>query len=258
MARGSHASIVEAVSRVELHFHLLPGVDDGPVDMETSIELARMTVADGTRVVTCTPHVRDTAIAEIGPRVQELRVALCEADVALEVRTGAELAFDDLDDLAEGDLELIAQGPPDARWLLFEVPLFHGSVDAFLAAADELRSRGYGLLIGHPERCPELEPDGPEIAALLSAGDALQVNGSSLVGRHGPVAYRRGIELVRSGAAYVIASDAHRPARGPVLGAALAELADAGVGVEHAERLVAANPRQLLDRGPRTPAHAGA
>ena len=48
--------------RVELHFHLLPAVDDGPVDMASSVELARMTVEDGTRLVTCTPHVRDTEL----------------------------------------------------------------------------------------------------------------------------------------------------------------------------------------------------
>ena len=248
--------MVDGVDRVELHFHLLPGVDDGPGDMATSVELARLAVADGTRLITCTPHVRDAELDEIPERVDEMRARLRAAGVPLDIRTGAELAFDDLDGLSAGDLDAIAQGPVRARWLLLEAPLQDGNVEGFLASAQELRARGYGLLIGHPERCPEIEPGGPEIAELLRSGDRLQVNGSSITGRHGPVAQQRAIELVRSGRAHVVASDAHRPARGPVLGAAVAALAEAGVPRDAAEPLVSANPRGLVERG--LPARVGA
>jgi len=237
------------VHRVELHFHLLPAVDDGPVDMASSVELARMTVEDGTRLVTCTPHVRDTELREIPWRVDELRAALREARVPLEVRTGAELAFDDVEDLDDDELESIAQGPPGSRWLLYEAPLQPENVDAFLYAAEELRDRGFGLLIGHPERCPDIEPHGEEVARLLASGDVLQVNATSLIGRHGPATRDRAIEYIRSGLARVIASDAHRPRRGPSLNAALAVLADAGVSPAAAERLVSQNPRTLLECG---------
>jgi protein-tyrosine phosphatase len=243
------------VHRVELHFHLLPGVDDGPADMETSIEMARMAIDDGTGLVTCTPHVRDTEVREIPGRVEELRAALLEARVPLEVRPGAELAFDDLAGMDDDELESIAQGPPGHRWLLYEAPLQPDNVDGFLDSADELRRRGYGLLIGHPERCPDIEPHEDEITQLLAAGDVLQVNATSLVGRHGAATRDRGIDYVRSGLARVIASDAHRPRRGPSLTAALAVLAEAGVGPAAAERLVSRNPRALVERGlPAAPA----
>ena len=71
----------------------------------------------------------------------------------LEVRTGAELAHDDVPLLGDGELAAIAQGPPGARWVLIEAPLFGGDLDGFLAATAELRARGFGTLIGHPERC---------------------------------------------------------------------------------------------------------
>src|SRR5688500_18369444 len=87
---------VGGVTRAELHFHLLPAVDDGPADLDEAVELARLTVADGTSLVTVTPHVRDLLaegiVDEVPERVREVDAALRRAGVPLEVRTGAELA----------------------------------------------------------------------------------------------------------------------------------------------------------------------
>src|SRR5215213_10198765 len=147
------------VHRAELHFHLLPGVDDGPVDLDDAVELARLAVADGTGVVTVTPHVRDLLaagiLAELPARVREVQDALDVAGVPLEVRRGAELAHDDVPALGDRELDAIAQGPPGRRWVLIEAPLF-GDAAGFLDATHELRERGFGTLIGHPERCAEL------------------------------------------------------------------------------------------------------
>jgi tyrosine-protein phosphatase YwqE len=164
------------------------------------------------------------------------------------VRTGAELAWDDVPLLDDADLDLIAQGPPDRRWLLYEAPLYGaGGLDDFLDAAHELRARGFALLIGHPERSPELMAAPAAIDELLRAGDRLQVNGSSLIGYHGPRTRARGRELVRSGRVSVIASDAHQLARGPVLDAAVAELVEDGLERDAAERLASSAPRELLE-----------
>ena len=142
---------LEGMDRVELHFHLLPGVDDGPPDVATAVELARAAVRDGTRLVTCTPHAAFLDVAEVPERVRELRVALAQADVDLEVRTGAELAWYDVPELDAAQLETIAQGPPGRRWLLLEAPLpGAGTLTDLQDSAQELRDRGYGLLIGHP------------------------------------------------------------------------------------------------------------
>jgi protein-tyrosine phosphatase len=241
------------LQRAELHFHLLPDVDDGPVDVDEAIELARLTVEDGTSLVTVTPHVRDLLrrgiLDEVPARVHELAAALAHARVPLEVRTGAELADDDVPLLGDRDLEAIAQGPAGARWVLLEAPLFGGDLDGFLAGTAEVRARGFGTLIGHPERCrPLMEADGA-VEAELRVGARLQVNGSSLLGEHGEGARAAAVSLVRAGAVHVIASDAHRPTRGPVLGAAIAALAGEGIAGPAVEALAAENPRRLLERG---------
>ena len=222
--RGVH--YLEGMERVELHFHLLPGVDDGPPDVATALELARAAVRDGTRLVTCTPHAAFVEIAEIPERVRELRVALGEARIELEVRTGAELSWDDVPGLSAAELETAAQGPPGRRWLLLEAPLpGTGALGGLQDSAHELRERGYGLLIGHPERSPALVGAPGAVERLLDAGDRLQVNGSSLTGYHGAAARAAGLELVDAGRATAIASDAHRPdERAPSLTAAVAVL----------------------------------
>jgi protein-tyrosine phosphatase len=241
------------MQRAELHFHLLPGVDDGPEDLAEAVELARLTVADGTSLVTVTPHVRDLlrrdVLADVPERVRALAAALERAGVALDVLPGAELAHDDLPLLRDDELDAIAQGPPGARWLLIEAPLFGGDKDGFLEATAELRARGFGTLIGHPERCAPLMEDVAAVAAERAAGALLQVNGSSLIGRHGGRAQAWGLELLRSGRADLIASDAHRPSRPPVLTAALAAVVAGGVPAHAAEAFVGATPRALLRRG---------
>jgi protein-tyrosine phosphatase len=241
------------VQRAELHFHLLPGVDDGPADLDEAVELARLTVADGTALVTVTPHVRDLLrkgiLAEVPARVHEVAAELRRAGVPLELRPGAELAHDDVALLGGRELEAIAQGPRGARWVLIEAPLFGGDLDGFLAGVAEVRERGFGTLIGHPERCAPLMEDPDAIAAERRAGALLQVNGSSLLGRHGDAARAGGLELLRTGRADLIASDAHRPSRPPVLSGAVEAVIAAGMPRGDAEALVSAVPRALLRHG---------
>jgi len=247
------------VHRAELHFHLLPEVDDGPVDLDDAVELARLAVADGTSLVTVTPHMRDLLalgiLAEVPARVREVQSALNQAGVPLDVEAGAELAHDDVAALGDRALDAVAHGPAGHRWVLIEAPLF-GDAPGFLAATAELRDRGFGTLIGHPERCAELMLTDGAIARERAAGALLQVNASSLTGRHGADAQRWGIELLRSGQADVIASDAHRATRPPQLSAALAVLADAGLDRGQIERFVSATPRALLQRGIASLRHA--
>src|SRR3954452_17842171 len=100
------------MDRVELHSHLLPGVDDGPTDLEVALALAREAVRDGTRLLTCTPHAAYVDIAEVPVRLHELQATLLHAGIDLEVRPGAELACHDVPALSVAELETVAQGPP--------------------------------------------------------------------------------------------------------------------------------------------------
>ena len=104
---------------VELHFHLLPGVDDGPDTMADSLELARLAVEQGTGTVVATPHVRRdfvTDVWELPGRVAELRAALARENVPLTVLCGGEIGHAMVGRLGQAELELLAQGPADGRW----------------------------------------------------------------------------------------------------------------------------------------------
>lgn len=239
--------------RTELHFHLLPDVDDGPVDDAAAIDLARRAVRDGTTTVVCTPHARFIAgPRDLADRVAGLRRALQRAGVGLDVRPGAELMATDVPRFGASALDAFSQGPPAARWLLLEAPLDPGGLDELYGAAAELHERGFGLLLAHPERSPQLLDDEGGLEALRDRGVLLQVNATSLTGLHGEPARTAGLELIRRGVVSVVASDGHGPDRPPSLAAAAAQLRDHGI--EDPERYVSAGPRALLRRGIPAPA----
>jgi protein-tyrosine phosphatase len=234
--------------RTELHFHLLPGVDDGPATVEESVALARMAIADGTTTVITTPHARLVDVRAVPDYVRALRARLAAERVALRVLPGLEIAQDDVARLSDDQLEVVAHGPPGRRWVLLEAPV-SADPSPFPHAARTLMAHGYGVLIGHPERCRGLMTAAGMLEELLVAGARLQLNGSSLTGRHGQDALSWALELALSGRAEVVASDAHGAARRPVLSASVAALRRAGMSTAGAERLVSSGPRDLLRSG---------
>ena len=240
---------------VDLHFHLLPGVDDGPADLEESLDLARAALSAGTGSVVATPHVRiDLGITdarEIAYRVHELRSALAAAGIPLTIACGGELGHDMAFLLDRDELDLLAQGPAGARWLLVETP-FHGIGEDFHAATATLRALGFGVLVAHPERSADAAiGDTSGLRREPAAGSMAQLNALSLTGRHGQDARRSAWELLRLGLVDVVASDAHGPSRPPALRTAHEALLDGGLAPTAATALIATAPRELLARGMR-------
>jgi protein-tyrosine phosphatase len=238
---------------VDLHFHLLPGVDDGPADMDASLELAHAAVAEGTGTVVVTPHVRAdlgvTDAVEIHARVLELRFALEAARIPLDIRCGGELGHEMVSRMRQSELELIAQGPSGARWVLVETP-FHGIGPDFHEATAELRDRGFGVLVAHPERSADASLDGAAgLRAELASGSLGQLNALSLTGDHGEDACTAGWELIADGLIAVVASDAHGPTRPPALALARRTMLEVGITHRAAESLVGWTPHRLLATG---------
>jgi protein-tyrosine phosphatase len=232
----------------DIHFHLLPGVDDGPGTLDESVELAAAAVSDGSTTVVATPHVRGdfmTDVSDLPDRVREVQDAVDRAGIPLGVCRGAELGHDMVGRLLQHELDSIALGPPGARWLLVETP-FTGIDDDFAAAAEELRDRGFGVVLAHPERGAGILA---AVRSEIAEGSALQVNASSLAGRHGAEAKNAGAELLRAGLATVLGSDAHGVARAPALTSGLRDAVRAGLEPAAAAALVSSAPRQLLSRG---------
>lgn len=226
------------MSYTELHFHLLPGIDDGPATVEEGVELARAAQADGTRTIVATPHVHPhhvTDPTEIAERVAELNRRLRAERVAVEVKAGGELADHMVQRLSQRQLEAIAHGPRGRRWVLLEAP-FRGMDADFRAAANELRQRGFAFVLAHPERS-----SGP------AAGAAVQLTAGSFTGAYGEHARSEAFRILRAAPVAVIASDAHGADRGPALRPALAALRAAGQ--PDPERLAGAVPNALLARG---------
>jgi protein-tyrosine phosphatase len=242
------------MNRNDLHLHVLPGVDDGPADLGEALALAADAVADGTTLAVATPHIRPgyvVDVSELPDRVAELRLALAREGIPLQLRVGGELAHGMVDRLSQYELELIAQGPPGARWILLEAP-FPGFGPAFHDAADELRERGFGVVIGHPERSARLGPDLASLRLEVLYGSVLQLNVWTIAGRHGEEARDIGLRLVREGLATVVASDAHADWRRPLISRAVADLLHAGVDQMTVRDLTGTAPRRLLEAGVRS------
>jgi protein-tyrosine phosphatase len=228
------------MSGVDLHCHLLPGVDDGPRTLDETVAYARAAVAAGTGTIVATPHVEQVDVLTLPDRVGEVRAALAAEGIDLRVEVGGELKPESVGAITAEELEVIAHGPPDARWLLYEVP-FRGVDDAFVAGAEELNARGYGLLLAHPERSRDLLAEGlARLEPALVAGAVLEVNVGPLTGRETPSRTEAAHHLIARGAAHVIATDAHAPKR-PY------QLADAADAVPAAMWTTA--PARLLELG---------
>jgi protein-tyrosine phosphatase len=251
------------VGYVDLHCHLLPGVDDGPATLEESVAYAAAAAEAGTTTIVATPHVELVDVTEIPDRVQEVRDALRAAGVDLRVEVGGELKPQSLGDLDADDLEIIAHGPPGARWLLYEVPfdgVEAGGGPGFLAGAQELRDQGYGLLLAHPERSRDILPGGIEtLEGELLAGAVIATNVGPVTGRESPERHAAAVEILRRGMVGVLATDAHAPRRPWTLAEGRAAVREVTGDAVLAEGLTAANPAALLRDGiPLTAATGGA
>jgi protein-tyrosine phosphatase len=255
----STPSMASSKPPTEIHCHLLPGVDDGARDLDDSIEMAAVAAEDGTRTVVVTPHVRSDFVTDVWLVREvfvELATAIEGAGSGVELRRGGELGHDLVGRLDQDELEAIAVGPPGRRWLLVESP-FAGFDDEFEAATSELRDRGFGVVIAHPERASGvLERGWPRLTAELDKGSLLQINLWSLTGSHGAAAEQAAIALLRRGLVTVLASDAHPGWRRPTLtvGAAAAEAA--GLDAPAARSLITDAPWALIHHGVHQPARS--
>jgi protein-tyrosine phosphatase len=237
---------------IDLHSHILPAVDDGPRTLDGSLELARAAVADGTRTILATPHVNDDP--RIGPelvaeRLEQLRPALAEAEIPLEVLPGGEIAIWRLVDLDDAALRALALG--GGPYVLVESP-FSPVVGDFEPMVLDLHARGHRVLLAHPERCPAFQRDPARLERLADAGVLVQITAGSMVGAFGSTVRRFTAGLLRDGLAHVVASDAHDAVKRPpglTAGFAALERELPGIG-EQQPWLTEAVPRAILDGTP--------
>lgn len=191
---------------IDLHCHLLPGVDDGALDDADSLAMARIALRDGVTAICATPHLRhdhDVRIAELPGRRAALQDLLDANGVGLRVLPGGEVAERAVDGLSDDELRAVALGG-GGRWILLEPR--PGALSATLVdTVERLRRRGFRALVAHPER--HLAEDlFARLAAAIAAGALVQATAAHV--EQGPAA--KGMaELARRGLLHVVASDAH-------------------------------------------------
>lgn len=201
---------------IDLHVHILPGLDDGCASADESVELARALASAGVRVAGATPHVSaryPTTASAAADALAAVRAAVASARIDLDVVAGAEIALDRVERLADDDLGALALGGGDA--VLVEFP-----ADAFLpgvaGALDALARRGFRPVLAHPERNPVVQAAPHRLSGLVETGCLVQVTAAALL-RPRTSAGRAAATLVRSGLAHMLASDVHRPGSRPPL-----------------------------------------
>jgi protein-tyrosine phosphatase len=231
---------------IDLHCHVLAGIDDGPRTIEESLALARAAGAAGTRTLVATPHVswefRNQA-QTIERMVEELNRVLRREAVAVDVRPGAEIAMTRLADLAPTELSRLTLG--NGRWLLVEPPftLVAAGLDVLIA---DLQRQGYRVLLAHPERCPAFHADRSMLERLVDSGVLGSLTAGSLDGKFGAPVQRFSLELLSAGLVHNVASDAHDDSNRPPTIAG--ELEHAGLA-PLAEWLTQSVPAAILDGG---------
>jgi protein-tyrosine phosphatase len=213
---------------IDLHAHLLPGLDDGPASLAASVDMSER-------------HPTEPAAVHDGVRL--LAEALGAADVPLEVGPGAEIALPYLARLGDEELRMASLGG-GGRWLLLEMP-FQGWPLTLPQLLADLEIRGYGAIIAHPERAEAIQRAPDRMRDLVGRGALVQLTAGSFLGDHGPGARRAALMLLAGGVAHFLASDAHSagPWRPPELEEGLQAAAD-GIDV-HPQTL-----RWMVEDGP--------
>jgi protein-tyrosine phosphatase len=195
---------------IDLHSHILWGLDDGAQSPADSLEIARAAVADGITVIAGTPHVRDdwpTAAEQMEARVGELTDALSAARIPLAVRPGGEIAVEWITRLTVDELARFGLGG-NPRYVLVETP-YYGWPVALTDSLSALLAAGITPVLAHPERNAEAQDYPDRVKHLVERGVLVQVTAASIDGRIGRRAQKCGLLLVRNGWAHMLVSDAH-------------------------------------------------
>jgi len=200
---------------IDLHCHVLPGIDDGPDTIEDALVLARAAVAAGIGTLVATPHVNSRTpndSATIARLVNTLNERLTDERIDLEVVPGSEIAVSHLSEIEPAELSRLGLG--GGPWLLVEPPFTSVAV-GLEGLVHGLQRRGHRVVLAHPERSPALQRDRQIVRSLADAGVLMSITAGSLTGRFGSTVRRFALELAREGLMHNVTSDAHDGVRRP-------------------------------------------
>jgi protein-tyrosine phosphatase len=240
---------------IDIHCHLLPGIDDGARTMAEALDMARAAVDDGIDYAVMTPHLHPGRYENTRSRTEEplceFRAALRKERIALEISVAAEvrLAVEILPLLEQDEVPFL--GEMDGyRIMLLEFPhshITHGAENLI----QKLLDKKIRPIIAHPERNKEVIRDLAKIEPFVEMGCLLQLTASAVAGHFGKGPHLCARQLLERGLVNVLATDAHNlKGRRPELRAGMQAAAEI-VGEAAAHEMVHENPRAILG-----PAHA--
>lgn len=239
---------------IDIHVHILPGVDDGPATMAESLALARELVQGGVRAAIATPHYNDEfphlRAAEVQQRVSEVQMELALAGIALQLFAGHEVLIKPglVEDVRMGRVATLA----GSRFLLLE--LWNSNwLPETERVIFELQMQGITPILAHPERYRAIQKDSGRLANLVQRGVLAQLTVGSLVGAQGRETRACARTLLKRGLIQYLASDAHGPqVRLPHLQQGL-QAARELVGDERVQEMTEQLPAYLLRSESRMP-----
>lgn len=232
---------------IDLHCHMLPGIDDGAKDAETALEMARIAVQDGIQQVACTPHIypgvyeNDSTVILAARR--DFQARLDERGIGLRLTYGADthLVPEMLGGLKDGRIPTLH----GTRYFLLEPP-HHVAPPQFKESVFNTMAAGYLPLITHPERLTWADEHYEDFVELARGGAWIQVTAGALTGRFGRTARYLAEQMLDDGIVHIIATDAHNiGSRAPLL-AEGREAAEGWVGGDEAQRMVLERPLAVL------------
>lgn len=238
---------------IDLHFHCLPGVDDGPASWDDAVALCRAAAAEGTTRIVATPHVLRGAWANTNPLARDRLVGALNERLggSPQILPGCEYYFSaDVVELAKkpaGPLTGLAGG----AYLLVEFG--PGLVPASAEASfHELRVLGLEPVIAHPERHTAFALEPGRLAAFVARGALVQITAGSLLGDFGKKAKKASEDFLRLGLVHLVASDAHSRDRRPPRLTAARERIRKKFGAEAERGIFLDNPEAVLESRPAT------
>ncbi|MBA3734607.1 MAG: capsular biosynthesis protein [Actinobacteria bacterium] len=195
---------------IDLHSHILPGLDDGARDLDDALDIARAAAADGISVIAATPHVREdypTTADAMENGVRQLRAEIEREGIDLELLPGGEVSIEQIDRLSNDELRRFGLGG-NPKYLLVETPYSAWPL-CFGEIVHRLGVAGMTAVIAHPERNGAVQADNEKVAELARAGALIQVTAASLDGRLGSRARNCARDLIAAELADMVGSDAH-------------------------------------------------
>jgi protein-tyrosine phosphatase len=233
---------------IDLHSHILPGIDDGASSLEVSIEMARLWCADGVSVVACTPHILPGVYANTGPQIQNaiapLQLAIALKGLPLTLVAGADnhMVPDFLSGLRSGHLLTLA----GSRYVLVEPP-HHVCPPRLEQFFFEIIVAGYVPILTHPERLSWIDNNYATIQQLARKGVWMQLTAGSLLGQFGRRPRYWAERMLDDGLTHILASDAHgSEKRRPCLAQGY-DTAARRIGENEATHLVITRPQAILN-----------